>query len=257
MERLPLPESLARTGPGVIGATGGSGTRVLARIARAGGMFVGTNLNAHEDAVDFGAFSDRWIDVWLRSEGAVDAETSATMRSDLEEIVRRHCAGLPDGTPWGWKEPRSIYLIPFFDEVLPAFRYVHFVRDGRDMAFSDNQNQLVWHGEAALGSSADGLTRPERSIALWNTVNVRAADYGESVLRDRYLRLRFEDLCSDPAGTARRLYDFFGLSGNAEEVGRAEVSPPDTLGRWMWEKPATVRALEELAGPGLARLGYL
>lgn len=257
MTRLSLPESLATTGPGVVGATGGSGTRVLARIARSGGMFVGTNLNAHEDAVDFGAFSDRWIDVWLRSDGALDAETSAAMSSDLEDVVRRHCSGLPDGTPWGWKEPRSIYLLPFFGEVLPAFRFVHFVRDGRDMAFSENQNQLVKHGPAALGSSADGLARPLQSIALWNAINVRAADYGESILGDRYLRLRFEDLCADPAGTARRVYDFFGLSGDAEEVGRAEVSPPDTLGRWMWKKPETVRALEDMARPGLTRFGYL
>jgi hypothetical protein len=255
--RLPLPDSLATTGPGVVGATGGSGTRVPARIARAGGMFVGTNLNAHEDAVDFGGFSDRWIDLWLRSEGAIDDETASAMRSDLEEIVRRHCEGLPDGTPWGWKEPRSIYLLPFFDEALPAFRFVHFVRDGRDMAFSENQNQLVKHGQAALGASAEKLSRPLRSIALWNAVNVRAADYGEAVLGDRYLRVRFEDLCSDPGGTARRLYDFFGLSGDAEEVGRTEVSPPGTLGRWLWEKPAVVRELEEIARPGLTRFGYL
>ncbi len=254
---LALPGALRSTGPGVIGATGGSGTRVLARIARAGGLFVGTNLNLHEDAVEFGEFSDRWIDGWLRSDGAVDAETGATMAADLEEVVRRHCAGLPDGARWGWKEPRSIYLLPFYDAAMPAFRFVHFMRDGRDMAFSDNQNQLIKHGDAALEPSAEKLKKPLRSIALWNAVNVRAADYGENVLGDRYLRLRFEDLCSDPAGTARRLYDFFGLNGEAEEVGRAEVSPPGTLGRWMSESPATIRALEEIAGVGLSRFGYL
>jgi hypothetical protein len=220
-------------------------------------MFVGTNLNAHEDAVEFGEFSDRWIDTWLRRDGAVDAETSEAMRVDIEDLVRRHCTDLPDGAPWGWKEPRSIYLIPFYAEVMPAFRFVHFVRDGRDMAFSDNQNQLIKHGDAALGSSMDGQARPLRSIALWNAVNLQAADFGESVLGDRYLRLRFEDLCSDPAGTARKVYDFFGLSGDAEAVGRVEVSPPKTLGRWMSEKPETIRALQEIAGPALARFGYL
>lgn len=255
--QLSLPELLASTGPGVIGATGGSGTRVPARIVRAAGMHIGTELNAHEDAVDFGAFSDRWINVWYQSDGAISTETAAAMVDDLEAVVRRHCAGLPHGARWGWKEPRSIYLLPFFDEVLPAFRFVHFVRDGRDMAFSNNQNQLIKHGEAVLGSSGRELSKPLRSIALWNHVNVRAADYGESAMGDRYLCLRFEDLCSDPAGTARRLYSFFGLNGDAEEIGRTEVSPPATLGRWMVEKPATVRRLEEVAGPGLSRFGYL
>ena len=53
---------LLRDGPGVTGATGGSGTRVVARVMRRGGMFIGTDLNVSEDALDFAAFSDRWID---------------------------------------------------------------------------------------------------------------------------------------------------------------------------------------------------
>jgi hypothetical protein len=256
VERLRLPESLASSGPGVIGATGGSGTRVLARLVRAGGMFIGTNLNPYEDALDFGAYSDRWIN---RAEtGAVDAGAVAEMRSELQEIVERHCADLPaDAALWGWKEPRSIYLLSFYDAAMPGLRFVHFVRDGRDMAFSDNQNQLIKHGEAVLSADVLAEHRPLKSIALWNLVNLRAADYGEQAMGDRYLRVRFEDLCSDPAGTARNVYRFFGLRGDPSELAAAEVSPPRTLGRWRSEKPATIDALQELAGPALTRFGYL
>ena len=65
------------------------------------------------------------------------------------------------------------------------------------MAFSENQVQLRKHGDAVLGPSDE----PEalRSIALWREVNLRAADFGERELGDRYLRLRFEDLCAEPA----------------------------------------------------------
>ena len=254
---LSLPERLAAAGPGAIGATGGSGTRVLARIVRAGGMFIGANLNPYEDALDFGLFSDRWINGWVESDGSVDAAVRAAMVTELEDIVERHCADLPEGMRWGWKEPRSIYLLPFFDEAMPAFRFVHFVRDGRDMAFSENQNQLIKHGSAVLDPASQKLRKPLRSISLWTRVNLRAADYGESVLGDRYLRVRFEELCADPAATARRVYDFLGLRGDAEGVARAAVSPPSTLGRWLQEKPATVRALEEIAAPALVRFGYL
>ena len=45
----------------MIGATGGSGTRVVGRIVRAGGMYIGTNLNDYQDALDLGGYSDRWI----------------------------------------------------------------------------------------------------------------------------------------------------------------------------------------------------
>lgn len=52
---------LLELGPRLIGATSGSGTRVFARIVRRAGLFIGTNLNVSEDAVDFGAYSDSWI----------------------------------------------------------------------------------------------------------------------------------------------------------------------------------------------------
>ena len=65
-------------GPHVIGATGGSGTRVIAAIARAGGMFIGSKLNDYEDAVDFGAYSDRWINPYLDAERAPDLSQSGS-----------------------------------------------------------------------------------------------------------------------------------------------------------------------------------
>ena len=254
----PLAESLAGSGPGVIGATGGSGTRVLARLVQAGGMFIGTNLNPYEDALDFGLFSDRWINRTVSGARNVDAETVAAMLADLEAIVERHCADRPaEMHRWGWKEPRSIYLLPFFDAAMPSFRFVHFVRDGRDMAFSENQNQLIKHGAAVLDQDLLELQRPLQSIALWNLVNLRAAEYAESRMGDRYLRVRFEDLCSDPAGTARAVYAFLDLRGDPGDAARAEVKPPKTLGRWRSEKPATVEALEEIAAPALTRFGYL
>ena len=68
------------------------------------------------------------------------------MLDDLGVLLVEHCATLEPGRPWGWKEPRSIYLLPFFHQQLPALRFLHVVRDGRDMALSANQNQLRKHG---------------------------------------------------------------------------------------------------------------
>ncbi|MBA2741668.1 MAG: sulfotransferase [Actinobacteria bacterium] len=252
-----LPAELAASGPRVIGATGGSGTRVLARIARAGGLFTGARLNDYEDAVDFGAYSDRWINTWVSANGSLPDSEHEKMTTDLERVVESHCADRPvDARAWGWKEPRSIYLLPYYDETMPTFRFVHFVRDGRDMAFSENQNQLRKHGSVVLEPDQRRLETPLQSIVVWTRINARAADYGEQVLGDRYLRVRFEDLCSEPATSARRVYDFFGLEGDAEGVATEAVAPPSTLGRWRDEKSETVRGLEEIAGPVLDRFGY-
>jgi hypothetical protein len=220
-------------------------------------MFIGSRLNSYEDALPFGAFSDRWVNVYLTTSPLSDA-TNAAMRDELAGLISTHCADMPDDAArWGWKEPRSIYLLPFFAHAMPTLRFVHFVRDGRDMAFSRNQQQLHKHGNAVLGPWRHRLRRPLRSIALWNEVNLKAADFGERHLADRYLRVRFEDLCESPGDTVSRVLDFFDLDGDAEKIGQDAVKPPATLGRWRDESARTVRALEQIGEPALARFGYV
>jgi len=254
-----VPEDVSIPGPNVIGATGGSGTRVVAAILREAGMFIGERRNAYEDALAFGEYSDRWINGFMHSGGRpAPPDQLERMRADLVTLVRGHLADLPpDAQAWGWKEPRSIYLLPFFDAVLPSLRFLHFIRDGRDMAFSENQQQLTKHGPVVVDRSRLPWRKPADSIALWSVVNSLAADYGESQLGERYLRLRFEDLCADPGGTAERIRLFFGLEGELGAVAQGLVRPPATLGRWRAEPARRVVRLHEIAGPALARFGYL
>ena len=226
-------------------------------------MYTGQKLNRYEDALEFSYYSDRLINKYLVSlrEGR-QAALADEMAGDLRSVVADHCAGLPaEATRWGWKEPRSIYLVPFLRSEMPTLRFLHFVRDGRDMAFSENQKQVRKHGSAAL----DGLIVrqlpkqsevPFRSIALWSWVNRAAADFGERELGPDYLRVRFEDLCAQPRMTVERIYAFFGLEGDVDAAA-SEVQPPKTLGRWRKQPRELVAKLEGEAGPALRRFGYL
>lgn len=250
-------EPLTDVQPNAIGATGGSGTRVVARIVRAGGLFIGTNLNQYEDALDFAGYSDRWINTFVSSNSDLAPADLEEMNVDLESVVATHVLEKPEVAPWGWKEPRSIYLLPYYHRVMPKLRFLHFIRDGRDMAFSENQNQLKKHGAVVLDESERQWRQPVQSIALWTRVNMRAADYGEGEMGDRYLRVSFEQLCTEPAATVERIYSFFGLEGDAAAVAQAEVRPPDTLGRWRGKRDKVVDELNRIAEPALSRFGYL
>ena len=159
----------------------------MAEIVQRAGMFVGSDLNRSLEALDFAAFFDRWVGRELPPEAA----------AELRALVARQHAEA-DGAAWGWKEPRSIFLLPFFAAELPGLRFLHVVRDGRDMAFSRTSPaaQARRRGARPRWDEAEAL----RSIALWREINLRAADYGERELGDRYLRLRFEDLCARAAG---------------------------------------------------------
>lgn len=253
-----LSHELAARGPNVIGATGGSGTRVVARIVQAAGMYIGRKRNEYEDALDFSSYFDRWINRYLTDRRAgPDAPLDHEMSADLRSVVAGHCAGIPpDASSWGWKEPRSIYLLAFLRGQMPTLRFLHFIRDGRDMAFSDNQKQLIKHGRAALEGRRISWREPVRSIALWSWVNESAADFGERELGSDYLRVRFEDLCATPQQTVDRIYEFFGLEGDVDAAA-SEVEPPRTVGRWRDRPKRLVERLEREAKPALRRFGYL
>ena len=227
---------------------------MVARILRQSGLFIGTELNESEDAWKFGDYSDRWINTYLsHKDEPMPVKVERSMLAELAVLVREHCRPLDAGQPWGWKEPRSVYLLPFFDRHLPALRFLHVVRDGRDMALSTNQNQLRKHGNSAPIPS--NLPASARSITLWSWVNLRAARYGEERLGDRYLRIRFEDLCARPAEIAGDILRFFGLAGDPA-VALEVIAVPTSLSRWRAESPETIAALEEHGGQALVELGY-
>src|SRR5262245_13369590 len=92
-----LPDGFALPGPNVIGATGGSGTRVVARILRTSGVYTGVKLNPYEDAVEFGRYSDRWINDYVHAGGDVSPERLAEMEADLRSVLADHLSIAPAG----------------------------------------------------------------------------------------------------------------------------------------------------------------
>lgn len=247
--------------PIIVGATGGSGTRIIAAALRDAGFFIGTNLNPPNDALEFVEFYNRWNDrFWVSPEKPLTTEERREMESDFRQRLARQLKDLPSpGTPWAWKNPRSIYLLPFWNELFPEMRFVHVVRDGRDMAFSSNQNQLKHHGETVLGKAAAEWPKPLRAAELWNRVNMRAHEFARERLGDRYLLIRFEDLCAEPGATIRKLWSFAGVSSTADASASAGmVKPPESLGRWRnCEDSELLEKVTSAVLPGLRTFGYI
>jgi hypothetical protein len=282
VERL-RPVASAEQAPIVIFGTGGSGTRVLQLLADRAGYFMGANLNAPGDSLEVGQFMQRWLNRYLtksnwieemwRESGPEKFGRPRAMANDFRSAIQSHRAGLQDAdAPWGWKSPKTILMLPFVHEMYPAMKAVHLVRDGRDMAFSRNQNQVRAKGRKVLSAADLEQRRPIRSIKFWARVNVAAARYGRTRFANgNYLRLRYEDVCSDPGEAVIRLLDFLDCPASRESMRAvaAEVVQPSAsttgsrMGRrpsWKEKKeknPALAEEIQRAGADALREFGYL
>ena len=242
--------------PLIIGGTGGSGTRALSKTLQHAGFSLGENLNDDHDSLDVAEFLHHWVPQWI-SHGSAALPQGRQERMDRHFLaalakLRGHSVGPRD--PWLIKNPRLMYLLPFLNRLLPGFRFLHLVRDGRDMAFSKNQGQLAYLGQIYLQEPVQEKN-PIQSARLWARANLAAHTCGRELLRERYLLLRFEDLCANPEDVAERVFTFADASGDASRAA-AEINPPASLGRWKQQDEALVSQVEEICRPALETFGY-
>ena len=236
-----------RAAPVVVGGTGGSGTRLAARLLRELGVDLGARVNGAEDALAFVGLYDTYVNDYLES-GAVDM---VRFEPDLARAIGEHRGAAAAGA-WGWKNPRSIFLLPLLDRLIPGLRFVHMVRHGLDMATSANRNQLLAHGRTVLGAECDTLPEEARAALLWKRVNERAADYGAR-MPGRYFLVRYEDLCTDASAALAPLAAALGLArprGGWRE--RIEPAAP----RFRALAPQARAALRTQIDDALERFGY-
>lgn len=107
-------------------------------------------------------------------------------------------------------------------------RVVHLVRDPRATAFSWGQRkELTDREQPALMQQQ----RAAKAAALWATWNVAAEALGRG-MRDRYLRLRYEDFIATPAPALAQVTALIGRPEAAlplTESHRAKLSPSHTV----------------------------
>ena len=251
--------------------TGGSGTRAVAALMEEAGIYIGPELNRAKDALCMKPFLRAWPEAYLRRSGWVESVLAGRplsrraggrrMLAGLREALRCQRRGVPQpSAPWGWKAPRTISMVPAVHRVLPDVRVIQLIRDGRDMAYSRNQNQLEALGDAVLGSELAQASPAVRSLALWSRLNLAAAGYGRRHMPGQLLVVRYEDLCARPADEAARIVQHMGLE-EAEDavVARAPelVDASPRVGRWRDEEPSDAAAAVAAGEDGLREFGYL
>jgi hypothetical protein len=222
---------------------------------------MGEYLNSSADALAFVDTLDALINPILETTRSLDYDPN-TLPADLAgravEMIHAaanlHCAPGRRNGRWGFKNPRHMFLLPILNRAFPEFVFVHVLRDGRDMLFSENRNQLRMYYRDLFDRPDDGT--PGASAAFWSKVNLQAAAYGARVLKSRYMVLRLEDFCGEARqDSALRMAQKLGLD-RCQAVAHLDIfCAPASLGRWR-PHAEELPASKEIFGTALNYFGY-
>ncbi|MCB9759655.1 MAG: sulfotransferase [Alphaproteobacteria bacterium] len=171
------------------------------------------------------------------------------------EALCRHDGEVPDDGIWGDKSPNYRNHVPELAALWPDARFVHIIRDIRDVALSSRK---AW-GKSVLRNAQRWVDEVSACRAAGRSLSPPA----------RYHELRYEDLLQDPEAAMRQIAAFVGVDFVPEMTrpGRVSENLGDTRGqdrivpgnteKWRERMPADqLRHVEAICGPLLAELGY-
>lgn len=168
----------------------------------------------------------------------------------------------------GDKTPRYVRSVPTLHSLWPEARFVHIIRDGRDVCLS----VLNW-GKGPTGNFSAWDEDPVSVVALWWRWHVLLGRQDGAALDGQlYHELHYESLVSNEAAECASLCDFLGLPYDGAMLrfheGRERSGPgldakkawrPVTSGLRDWREempPADLQRFEAAAGDLLDEVGY-
>jgi hypothetical protein len=216
--------------------------------------------------------ADLYAGPWVSRWGLLDEDIKKTVLSpppaDLADAVRRVFALYANvsGKPrYGDKTPRYVLQLMQLAKLFPEARFVHIIRDGRDVALS--QLEKAW-----------GANNAVEGALIWRQRVEAGREAGRYLGPARYREIRYETLVDDPEDVVRSLCDFIEVlydpamlryyerprvSTPAEKLrvgkgdGSLRLPPTKGLREWRRQMPKRdVAAFELIAGDLLRELGY-
>jgi hypothetical protein len=219
-------------------------------------------------AIDAGAVVSaferkRWFRKLPLEAGAFRAAVEAGDIRAYPDVVRCFFRTYADaqGKPrYGSKTPRHVILQPQLAAMFPEARFVHIVRDGRDVVLS------------LLEVDRD-MPDLRTAARFWRDRVTRGRADGRRLGAERYTEVRYEDLLDDPEHVLRRLCAFVEMPYDDAMLRyyeripdmvigtgvHAKLSQPPTKGLRDWRtqmSPSDVDAFEVIAGDALDAFGY-
>ena len=169
-------------------------------------------------------------------------------------MVAGHPKMILNPNRWGWKEPNSHIYLDYLADFFSNMKYIHTIRHGLDMAFSDNQQQLYnWGPIFGLELPQTKSDEPAASLKFWIKSNRRVIERGQKLGDQNFLVVNFDRLCLSPESEIQKIVSFLNIEPNPEKLEALIRIPqkPKSLGRYRAHNisqfdPADLNELERL-----------
>jgi hypothetical protein len=183
---------------------------------------MGNRINEYGDAVE-------WVDLIYRMTVAVLPARPREMSDEWRDALRA-CAHemltagqWRDGSHWGWKLPETLLVLPEVLGAFPEAKVLHLVRHPVDSCLrrthvTSRTDGVV--GRAALKAAYDSLGWQRdpaadedhiRNAASWRFQLQSMRRLRAEMPSERYLEMRYEDLCADSDAVSDDVARFVGI----------------------------------------------
>lgn len=257
MNPLPLPEEREDRTVVIIGR-GHSGTRAIAGLLRASGVWLKEPVNGTMDSTDprlyhtaraagIRTVTTSYGDQHTAPEFDFSEHVNDPIPERFEENLRAFVAEMYGQRPgyrgwFGWKLPETVLFYPWVVRLFPRFRFLVWTRD-------PICNILKPHGTDDLREWGVDLRPPVSNL------DGRALSYlyQDAIVREtpepeRFLRIRFEDWADDQQAVLDQLREF--LPGLAPQPIHVD---PDPVRRWRMQQHDVAKSVVDLLRPAIRR----
>lgn len=256
---------LAAERPVVLMGRGKSGTRLLSLVCGQLGVALGITPRLPAADIDHRYFrqtvkalaQQHFAAEALEQVPPADVQRFEHAMERAWHVLQRRSPAAP---AWGWKWPETYLITPIVFATFPQGRFIHMVRDGRDLAFkrhlTDDMGRPL--GRAILTHL--GMTDQPRYLQAARSWQFQVEAYLRFAARipaAQRLELTYEDMCRAPVETLARIAEFLRLplTPACREWVQAHIAPRD-LSQYRRAPAEQVRQVEALIGDTLVRLGY-
>jgi hypothetical protein len=270
-----------------------SGTSLVTRLLDDLGLFVGARPDNNHEPVFFQSLND----IFLHQSGGrwdnpkpiarfLDDQENLRLTQDYVSLLMKspsvasfiglrkyiRCQNLFDlDIPWGWKDPRNTYTLPFWLMMFPQAKVIHVYRHGMDVARSLNHRcrehfnaksslyekyRLAYTLRPKKGGFKESLlcSSVEGGFELWEEY-IQMANHHVAQMGSQAMNVQFEALAHNPMPILEQLASFAQLTPTAEQFEQAAGKIKSTR-CLAYKLDASSNILARTFGSRLQRYGY-